>query len=68
MTFSEFGKVNKGIEIEDIVEEEESKEREEDEPLLIHYPPMIKNTSECKYCYQRKVCTLAALSIEDPHP
>jgi hypothetical protein len=67
LTFSEFGKANKGIDIEEIAEEE-SKETEEDEPLLIHYPPMIKNTSECKYCYQRKVCTLAALSIEDQHP
>lgn len=54
------------IEIEEIVEE--SKEEQEEEPLLVHYPPMIKNTSECKYCYQRKICTLAALSIEDPNP
>jgi hypothetical protein len=69
ISFSEFGKANKGgaQEIEDIVVEE-SKTDDEEEPLLLHYPPMIKNTSECKYCYQRKVCTLAALSIEDPHP
>ena len=68
--FSEFGKIQGSSinEIEDIGIEESKADEEEEEPLLVHYPPMMKNTSECKFCYQRKVCTLTALSIEDPHP
>ena len=34
----------------------------------MHYPPLITRTSECKFCFQRNVCSLAALSIEDVHP
>ena len=68
--FSEFGKIQGSSinEIEDIGNENSKADEEEEEPLLVHYPPMMKNTSECKFCYQRKVCTLTALSIEDPHP
>jgi len=47
--------------IEDLVEEG-------DEPLIVQYPPMITRTSECKNCYQRKVCSIAALAIEDRNP
>jgi hypothetical protein len=42
--------------------------QDEDEPLLVHYPPLITRTSECKFCFQRNVCSLTALSIEDVHP
>ena len=39
-----------------------------EEPLLVHNPPLITRTSECKNCFQRLVCSLTALSIEDVHP
>jgi hypothetical protein len=29
---------------------------------------MITRTSECKYCFQKTICSLAALSLEDEHP
>ena len=32
---------------------------------IVNYPPMINKTSECKNCYANKICSLAALSIEE---
>ena len=32
---------------------------------LVFYPPMINKTSECKNCYANKICSLAALSVEE---
>ena len=36
--------------------------------MIVQYPPMITRTSECMNCYQRKVCSIAALAIEEGNP
>lgn len=39
---------------------------DEDQTMqIVHYPPMITRTSECKGCFSKEVCSLAALSLED---
>ena len=65
-SFAEFGmKLEAASGIEDIANEEV---KDFIEPLIVHYPPMTNRVSECKNCYQKKVCSLAALAIEDSNP
>ena len=70
--FGEFGFNfrDQGVDIEDFGPEEgkDDEAQNGDEPLIVQYPPMINRTSECKGCYQKKVCSVAALAIEDANP
>jgi len=45
-SFEDFGR-----DIEDVGEAAMVVEEEEEEPLIVRYPEMIKRTTECKYCY-----------------
>ena len=35
---------------------------------VVKLPPMITRVSECKMCFSKEVCTLAAISLESDIP